>query len=389
MHLCKGKQTTPTKGGRTPKIIHKWESLDAEVDEIVKRHDMEKCLSATRGPRPLRRIYGTAANPSPVDHEEELYPSIVLGVYAAANLACKALGLSAVFGSSRAGANTQCDLRCLTDTAAGGQRTIIPHEVKLATHTGNGIHYAAAANGKDRDAVRLPLAQVEEGATYAILSTKVRYTFLKRGLGPSELYISRTYNAEEEPVGPILVALAAKALSEPARPLSTYLDTPPDQTLTQPRRSKSATTASAAAQTGNRKPGPEDPDDPRGDTAGKGPASNPTPASVPPSQGRCSQGKRPAASAGQNTHKKQRGLSGLPNAASRASPEQTVPPHQSQSPAAAPARGTRPDTITDSAGGEPACSSALAGVEDAYKMPDYPRHALDIGRAFYHGDGMW
>ena len=60
-----------------------------------------------------------------------------------------------------AGANTQSNLRCLTDAAAGGWRTLLPHEVKLATqiHIGDGIHYADAVNGKDKDAVRLPLAQ--------------------------------------------------------------------------------------------------------------------------------------------------------------------------------------------------------------------------------------
>ncbi len=69
----------------------------AEVNEIVQRHSMEARLSATRGPRPLRRMYGTSGVPSPIDHEQQLYPSIYLGVYGAANLACKALGLDAVF----------------------------------------------------------------------------------------------------------------------------------------------------------------------------------------------------------------------------------------------------------------------------------------------------
>ncbi|KAK9824892.1 hypothetical protein WJX74_003747 [Apatococcus lobatus] len=127
-------------------------------------------------------------------------------MYAAANDACKALGINAVFGSTREGANTECDLRCVTRTSGDGWKTILPHEVKLATEVGIGdtIHYADAAYGTLKEAVRLPLAQclmylVEEEATYAVLSTKVHWTFMKRGPSPSQLHISRTYNAEKEP----------------------------------------------------------------------------------------------------------------------------------------------------------------------------------------------
>ncbi len=227
--------------------------------------------------------------------------------------------------------------------------------------------------------------QVEEGATYAVLSSKVHYVFLKRGPGPSELYISRTYEAEKEPVGPILVALAAKGLSEPAR--SPCPNGPPDQTRIQPCMShRTAAAKSAAAQIGDGNPGPEDTHESEGDITGNGPSSNPKAASMPYSQGTRSKGKRPAESAGQSTRQK-RENSGLPNASSPASSEQA--PQQGQSPAAAapaPASGTRPDSIAYSVGVGPACSGVQARVEDVGEMPDYPRHALDIGAGFYHGD---
>lgn len=60
------------------------------------------------------------------------------------------------------GANTQCDLRGLAHKEDGGYRTIIPHEVQMEAqvHIRGKFHYFDAAQGHQKDAVRLPLAQV-------------------------------------------------------------------------------------------------------------------------------------------------------------------------------------------------------------------------------------
>ncbi|KAK9837755.1 hypothetical protein WJX74_004334 [Apatococcus lobatus] len=209
---------------------------EEEVQAFQEDYKMAEVLSSKRAPRPMRKVHGTTRNPFAISREEEVYPSIVQGVYAAANDACKALGINAVFGSTR-GTRTPCHL----------------------------------------------VEQVEEEATYAALSTKVHWTFMKRGPSPSELHISRTYNAQNEPVGPILVALATWGAERPPILASTYPDIPPESKWVQASRSQqTAAVAPASAQTGATERGPRGPNDPDDHAAGNGAGSHEGTASLPP-----------------------------------------------------------------------------------------------------------
>ncbi len=106
--------------------------------------------------------------------------------------------------------------------------------------------------------------QVEEQAHYGILSTKTRWTFFKRNdQDPSELAISRTYDATTEPVGLILLALAAEASTLPPLSRDDYPGTSPEKKWLPcrkpaPQAAAASAPAAEAAQGGH---GPDDPDD--------------------------------------------------------------------------------------------------------------------------------
>ncbi|KAK9826050.1 hypothetical protein WJX74_008021 [Apatococcus lobatus] len=221
------RQMVPFQEGRTPRACQKWPELKGLVHDWSDQCDLKNSLSCHRRPAPFARVYGTSRHPRAVRHEQQIYSGIdagsciTLGIHASVNDALEVLDIPARYVDSSGSGRTEADLRVVI---YGGEeeRTWVPQEVKLddQVHIPDGLHYVDAVRqgGKSFEAVRQNIAQtfmymVEERAMYGILNTKTKYVFFQRDsdVASGRVRISETFDGETEPVGPILVWIAAMA----------------------------------------------------------------------------------------------------------------------------------------------------------------------------------